>query len=386
VAPRRARPRCTGTVGLGLLSLALGCGDGKDSATTPSGDCSPPEVAYSVYAPAANLGEFAAQLERIRQSHAIPGLSAGIASAGEIVWEAGFGMANVERGIPATPDTTYSLASLTKPFAAVVIMQLVEDGRLDLDTPVSRFGVAVANSQNISVRHLMTHTSEGEPGTSFCYNGPRFGLLDGVIRGASGSSFERLLNDTIVGPLGLAHTVPITSAQRASLGLAQGYCPSGLVPQSYIYDFACSAGLISTVGDYLRFSIALDSHALISPATTDAMLTPMRGKGGTVFPYALGWFVQTIDGLRVAWHYGWWDATSTLVVKVPERELTFVIMANSDMLSRPYIRGCTFGDIMTHAVGRYFLDSFVFGSGHPAGAALSSSAPSSGASPWDSGL
>lgn len=356
---------------LALLSLMLGCGGGGEGAgpsATPGVDCAAPQVTRTRPAPAADLAEFAEQTERLRQSLAIPGLSAGIARGSEVVWTAGFGLANVEQGIAATAETVYSLASLTKPFAAVVILQLVEDGRLDLDAPVSRFGVSLANSQNITVRHLMTHTSEGEPGSRYCYNGARFGQLDLVVRGASGASFEQLLNEAILEPLALTHTAPITSAATASLGLAQGYCSSGRAPQAYIRGFSSAAGLVSNVGDYLRFSIAVDSYALLSPATTELMLTPMRGNDGTLFPYALGWFVQVIDGLRVAWHYGWWDATSTLVVKVPERELSFVVLANSDMLSRAYIGNCQSGDLMSHAVGRYFLDSFVFGEGRLAGA------------------
>ena len=113
--------------------------------------------------------------------------------------------------------------------------------------------------------------------------------------------------------------------------------------------------------DYLTFSLALDDYSLLSPVSLEEMFTPMVSNHGAVFPYGLGWFVQTLEELEVAWHYGWWDATSSLVIKVPERELAFVIMANSDMLSRAFVRDCYFGSIMDHGVGRFFIDTFVIG-------------------------
>ena len=131
---------------------------------------------------------FEADLESIRQVLKIPGMSAAVVQDQEIVWASGFGYADLEQQIEATPDTPYGLASVTKPIAAVLIMQLVEEGLIDLDAPVRQYGVNLV-AENVTVRHLLTHTSEGVPGTEHHYNGNRYGYLSGVIEGATGKTY-----------------------------------------------------------------------------------------------------------------------------------------------------------------------------------------------------
>ena len=309
-----------GTIAFGLLVFFVACKKNSGNSPAPV-NCNPPQVANTNYTPASNLGEFETQLESIRNEFRIPGMSAAIAKGRNLIWARGFGFANVQQQAEASPDTSFRIASLTKTFASTIIMQLVEGGLLDLDTPVSEFGVPLENAGNITVRHLFTHTSEGIPGENYSYNGSRFAILDYVVESVSGKSFAQLLREEIIDPLQLTQTAPCTSAEANSLDLAQGYCPSGEATLPYI----------------------------------------MISNDGEVLPYGLGWFVQTIDGQKIVWHYGWWDATSTLIIKALDKELAFVIMANTDMLSRPF--GLGNGDITTSSVARYFLNSFVFGEG-----------------------
>ena len=84
-----------------------------------------------------NLGDLERELAALRASLRIPGMSAAIAESERVVWTRGFGMAATERGIPAGDDTIYHLASLTKPYASTVLLQLVQEGHVDLDAPVS---------------------------------------------------------------------------------------------------------------------------------------------------------------------------------------------------------------------------------------------------------
>jgi CubicO group peptidase (beta-lactamase class C family) len=90
--------------------------------------------------PARNLGEFASRIEDFRADVGVPGLSAAIARDGRIVWSQGFGSADLESGRPATPETVYHLASLTKTFASVVLLQLAAEGRLS--RPISMTAIA----------------------------------------------------------------------------------------------------------------------------------------------------------------------------------------------------------------------------------------------------
>ena len=120
-----------------------------------------------------NLGDLERELEALRVNLRIPGMSAAIAEHERVVWTRGFGMAATERGIPAGDDTIYHLASLTKPYASTVLLQLVQEGRLDLDAPVSQFGIAMTRKTPVKVWHLLSHTSDEPPGTRYRYDGTR---------------------------------------------------------------------------------------------------------------------------------------------------------------------------------------------------------------------
>ena len=133
------------------------------------------------------------RLESLRDKWNVPGMVAGIAYGNQIVWTKAFGYADLTTRTPVTSDTVFHLASLTKPFAAVVLLQLVERGQLDLDAPVDQFGITLKADGVIRVRHLLTHTSEGTPGEAFHYSGNRFAQLDKVLSGVTGMTFAELV-------------------------------------------------------------------------------------------------------------------------------------------------------------------------------------------------
>ncbi|HEX7955711.1 MAG TPA: serine hydrolase domain-containing protein, partial [Pyrinomonadaceae bacterium] len=147
-------------------------------------------------------------LEGLRQELKIPAYSAAVVKDQKVLWAKGFGYADVERKIPATEHTPYHLASLTKTFASAILMQLVQEGKVKLDEPVSKYGIALESPGVIRVRHLFSHTSEGNPGEQYRYNGNRFAELDKVIQGAAGKSFGELLIANILDPLGMNETAP----------------------------------------------------------------------------------------------------------------------------------------------------------------------------------
>src|SRR5918992_754647 len=147
-------------------------------------------------------------LESLRQELKIPAYSAAIVKDQKVLWAKGFGYADVENKIPATEHTPYHLASLTKTFASTILMQLVQEGKIKLDDPVSKYGIALESGGVITVRHLLSHTSEGNPGEQYRYNGNRFAELDKVVQGATGKSFGELLISNILDPLGMNETAP----------------------------------------------------------------------------------------------------------------------------------------------------------------------------------
>lgn len=329
--------------------------------------CGQPAVTPAVAQPDA----FGATIERLRVTHHIPGLSGLVLRGDSVLWEQSLGFRDQEKGLPATTGTLYHLASLTKPFAAVIVMQLVAEGRLTLERPVAELGVAVEAPDPVRVWHLMSHTSEGAPGTAYRYNGARFALLDTVLRRATDKSFAQLFEERIRRPLGLTVTVPnlrqptafgVAGRDSAMIAerLAQGYDYSKAgrnVPVGYPAYFGTAAGMISSPREMARFSRALDGDGLLPPAWRSRMFSPIVTARGDTLPYGLGWFAQRYDGEVVQWHYGLWTGTSTLIIRVPARRLTFVLMANNEMLSAPF--GLGEGKLMSSPFAGAFFQTFV---------------------------
>ena len=324
--------------------------------------------------PVRNVAELADRLEKLRQEVQVPAFSAAIAQGERIVWAKGFGMADREASRPATPETTYHIASLTKTFASTIILQLVEDGKIDLEAPVSRYGVAIKDADVIRVRHLLSHTSDDPPGAKYRYDGNRFAHLETVITAASGRSFAELVCQRIIQPLNLTHTAPNVRDARSfafagrdrdefERQLAKGYEPDGArklrVLVAYPTIFNCSGGLISSATDVATYSIALDQGRFLKPASLADAFTPTKSTDGVELPYGLGWFVTDQGGDKVVWHYGLWTANSALIIKVPQRRLTFVLLASSDRLSKAFRLGT--GQLMNSPFARVFVESFVLG-------------------------
>lgn len=314
-------------------------------------------------APSTSLADFRTNLDRLRVSGNIESIAAVITKNQSVVWSASLGSPNV------TDTTVFHLASLTKPFASTVLLQLVDEGKVSLDDPVSNYGIVLASPGVVLVRHLLSHTSEGIPGTSYAYNGNRFSMLDSVIRRAAGKSFAAAVRERIIAPLGLTHTAP--TPQSAAFGesglnksnylanVVTGYTWTNgvFVPTPYQTSFSSAAGLTASARDYAAFSMAMDRDAFLRPSTKSLAWTPVTSPNGDVFPYGLGWFVTDYKGVRVIWHYGYWTASSTLVIKVPSENITFVLLANTDGLSSPYPLGV--GRLDASPWARAFLETFV---------------------------
>lgn len=342
---------------IAMIAVASGCGD---SSITRS--------------PVDSIAEFEERLEDLRAGSHIAAITAVIAKDQNIVWAKALGLSDVAAQRLAADTTVYHLASLTKPFAATVLLQLVQEGTVSLDHPVSMYGISLTSPPGtvIRVRHLLSHTSEGTPGARYSYNGDRFGLIDAVIAQAAGKPLAEALQERIIAPLGLLRTAPnpqsssfpASGLDRTSFegNMARGYTYSGggYNPTAYPSYFGAAAGLTSSALDIAKFSMAMDRDALLLPATKALAYTPVTSPTGGAFPYGLGWFATDYKGVRVIWHYGLWTANSSLIVKVPDRGLTFVVLANTDELSSPYQLGA--GRLDTSPWAREFLDAFVVGS------------------------
>ena len=323
---------------------------------------------------ASGVPRFEKQLGGLQRELAIPGLSAAIVNDGRVVWAHAYGYADVEHRVLATPDTPYEIASLSKPIGATLLMQLVEQGRVSLDDPLSKYSDEVKRD-NIKVRHVLTHTAEGTPGDKYEYNGNVFDLLTDVVIKGSGKRYRVLLADNIIDPLGMKNTSPgndiadglpnmekILGEARARhyadvlARMAKPY-KAGVLSEEPNRGIGTANGVVTTVLDYAKFDAAVDAHKLVSAATQEEMWTNARTNDGKPIPYGLGWFVQNIGGTRVIWHNGYLpDRYSALYVKVPEKHLTLIVFANSDALSAGF--ELAKGDVTRSPIARAFLSDF----------------------------
>ena len=360
-----------------LALLAVGCA-ARQGASNPDAIFAPGTSAARISA----ISRFSAEIDGLRRELRIPGLAVAVVRDRSLAWADGFGYADLAWKVKATPHTPFHLASLTKPIAATLLMQLVEKGTVGLYDPLAKWGIRLGGPGTPQVWHLLSHTSSGVPGESFQYDGYRYALLAAIIGRASGFSFGDRLYQRILKPLGMTETAPNAGPSwdsfLVSLGIGaerRGYArvwaelarpyrvtdSFSVVPGSYPLEQSPSAGLMSSVLDLAKLDVALDSGALMRPETRELMWRPMASTSdadGSLW-YGLGWFVQYAYGTRLVWHYGIWPpSASALWLKLPEEGLSLIVLANTDGLSAPFPLGE--GDVLTSAFALAFARSFVY--------------------------
>jgi CubicO group peptidase (beta-lactamase class C family) len=316
---------------------------------------------------------FTRYLEPLRIQAGIPGLSAAITSGGQIIWEGGLGFADVEARVAAAPHTPYRIASITKTATSTLLMQCVEEGRLNLDAPIRAYTTTVPDA-NATVRHVLAMASDAAAGSTYRYDGDRFSALTRAVEACTGDSYRVALARRILDRIGMADSVPgqdletmgdaafdpaTLARYRAVLArIAKPYVAGDAGPTLSEYPpkgVNASAGLVSTVRDLARYDAALDAHVLLSSSTQQIAWTPFRLASGRDSPYALGWFVQSTVAGRAVWHYGLWPTFSSLILKLPERGMTLILLANSDGLSSLFPLAA--GDVAVSPFARAFIQA-----------------------------
>ncbi|MBI3402160.1 MAG: beta-lactamase family protein [Acidobacteria bacterium] len=320
-------------------------------------------------------GVFGDYVDALRTQAGIPGLTATIVGIEDVLWEHPSGQQNVERSIAARADTPYQLDGLTQVFMASVVLRCVEDGYVSLDDTLGRFNPTNPDA-SATIRQILTHTS-GTPAV-FAYHPERFNSLVDVVRICTGGSFRQTVAagfnrfamvDSAPGPDAARLIPPADGISNQMLGRYSDVLQRLATPYSVVQKRATpsqytattltgSSGLITTARDYAKFDLALRHYALLRPETLAAAWHAGGGVNGAALPHGLGWFVQTYNGELVVWQFGVGDnASSSLVVTVPYRYLTLILMANSDGLVRPLPLAA--GDVTVSPFAKVFLGLFV---------------------------
>lgn len=341
---------------LTLLLLAASC------ATPPA----PPSSNASGGAAGDAVDDY---LHAIIEKNQVPGAAVAIVRDGKIERLSAYGLADLESEAKAGVETSFQIASATKVFTGTLVMILVQEGKLDLDAPVSKYlPDAPETWKAMSIRHLAAHasglkdlpnedTSAGTvaeryeaakktsvayvPGERTAYALTDFVVLTHILERVTGESFEQLLDSRIFRPLGFSCTRyehakqegPVRTAnvipRRASL-----YRYMNGVPQRtwflYPAHTYASGGIFSCVMDLARWAVAMDEGTLLTPAMQQAGATPLKLKDGRAGGFGVVFAVSKLRGLPTFGHSG--GGAQGDVLRIPEKKLTVIVLTNKQGL------------------------------------------------------
>ena len=330
-------------------------------------------VAYAQAAPTAitpakdysQAEEHARAVAKELLSRGIPGLAIAVAVDGRIVYSEGFGFADLEERVPVWPTTKFRIGSVSKPLTAVALVQLVEQGKLDLDAPVQKYvpsfpdkGAPITtrmlaghlggirhykDDENLSAKHY-NNVLEGlkifeadplvaPPGTKFSYSSYGFNLLSAVVQGASGQDFLSYMHEHVFEPLGLRSTVEDQPAeiieQRARFYTQpkdQHVLNAPFVDNSYKW---AGGGFLSSAEDLVRFGSALLQPGFLKRDSLQLLFTPQKTKDGQETKYGMGWFIgKSTSGQKIFEHSGGSVGGTSELILYPDVHMVVAMVTN----------------------------------------------------------
>ncbi len=296
-----------------------------------------------------------------------PGAAVLVQKDGRAVLRKGYGLANLELGVPAIPENVFEIGSITKQFTAAAILLLQERGKLRVEDPITRYLPDYpTHGQTITIENLLTHTSgipsytglpewyphiredmkpadlvalfknkplEFTPGEQWSYDNSGFFLLGMIIEKASGETYEQFIEEEIFRKLGMTHSryghpeeiVPLRASGYSKDD--QGFRNTAFISMTQPY---AAGGLMSTVDDLAIWARALQSERLLKKASLDRMLTAYHLKSGVSTQYGYGIGVLDFRGTRVLGHGGDINGYTANVTWAPEERLFVAILSNND--------------------------------------------------------
>ncbi len=347
-------------------------------------------TAAGLLAPRLSLNAFASaedkrfkQLREAISSYAtllkIPGLAAAVVENGQITFVQTEGFADLEKKIPMRRDHIFPVASLTKTFAAVTLMLYEQEGKISmedyvLDYPFLSVGLSPERlpNPNLKIKHVLSHTSEGDPGSNYIYNGNRYNFIYGVFEKVSGNTkhyeaFAEEVSKRIIQPLKMKDTFPGYPSDKNNPALPRIVttysrnretqslnADKGLSGQTTLYP---STNMLTTLDDLAAYSHALDQNILLTAESYKKLTSPFVTTSGRANPYGLGWATQQVDGREVHWHYGYGDSYAALIIRIPQEKLSFILLSNGVPASEPFVLG--YGNLLNSVFAQSFFKHIV---------------------------
>lgn len=293
-----------------------------------------------------------------------PGAAVLVVKGEKVLFKQGFGLANVELGVPIQPDMVFRIGSVTKQFTGAAVLLLVEDGKVDLQRPLRHYLPELPEAWGkATVEQVLNHTAgipdwvetpefmkhmredqspaqlvahdkgkplEFEPGTKWAYSNVGYLALGLLIEKASGQGYYDFLAARLLKPLGLNHT-GFGDEKVLIRGMVGGYT-EGPQPAPYLSMMqpAAAGALVSTVEDLAKWTLALHGGKVLKPESYARMVRsyPMAGGGETHYGFGLG--IRESQGRRLLWHNGGINGFTCILEADPEARAVAVILNNSD--------------------------------------------------------
>jgi len=294
-----------------------------------------------------------------------PGISVMVIQNGDVLFAKSYGMANLEERIAVQTNTNFRLASVSKQFTAMATLMLVERRKLSLDEHLTDiFPEFPACGKDITVRHLLTHTSglvdyedvipSGTqlpvldrdvlrllmqqdktlfpPGAKFRYSNSGYALLAQIVEMRAKVPFAAFLKDNIFQPLQMNDTVAYEQGISYVKNRAYGYSPQGKTfhrtDQSLTSSVLGDGGIYSSVSDLYHWDQALYSEKLIGSNLLQLAFSDQTSSDRPEASYGFGWYVGKYRGSKEIWHSGNTIGFSTRIVRYPEKKFTVIILCN----------------------------------------------------------
>lgn len=292
----------------------------------------------------------------------IPGVSLAVVKDGRLVYAKGYGLANVEHQVPVKPETIFQSGSVGKQFTSMAVMMLVEEGKVSLEDKINKyFTDAPAEWSNITVRHLLTHTSgmtdypkdfnfradyteddiykriktvplAFQPGEKWAYSNLGYVTLGILINRVTGKFYGDFLKERVFNPLGMT-TARIISESDIIPNRAAGYMlvKGELKNQEWVsptLNTTADGALYLSVLDMAKWEAALNGEKLLKKTNLEQMWTSVKLNSGATPKYGFGWFLAEANGKQIIEHGGAWQGFKSMISRFPEDKLTVIVFAN----------------------------------------------------------
>lgn len=349
-------------------------------------------AALSVAQPASSNNDLARSIDEIINQvykPGEPGAAVIVVKDGKVVHRKGYGMANLELGVPVEPDMIFRIGSITKQFTAVAILMLAEQGKLSLEDDLTKFLPDYpTKGTKITVEHLLTHTSgiksytsipewlslwrkdmdlkelvgvfkdkpmDFAPGERYAYNNSAYVLLGVIIEKVSGQSYQDFVEKNIFAPLGMKHSF-YDNTSRVIPRRVNGYSKvkdsftnAAYLSMSQPY---AAGSLVSSVDDLALWDAALYTDKLIKQESLKRAWTSAKLSSGKLTNYGFGWGISSYQGHRLIEHSGGINGFATYALRSADDRLYVAILTNRDWQSP----GWTAFKVAAAAMGKPYVE------------------------------